>query len=85
MADELFRDHYRHIQDPARGAFAITPGASEFSQMTRALWIGSDGDLTLTTEYDQSVQLTGCKAGTLIPIRAKKVTAFTGTGLVGLY
>jgi hypothetical protein len=82
MADH-WRDVYRHPQDPATSAFAITAGPDEFAQPTRGLHASTDGDVTVTFVDGTTVTLT-LKAGMLYPYRIKKCTAATAT-VVGVY
>jgi hypothetical protein len=49
------------------------------------LYVGSDGNVTLSTRYGD-ITFTGVKSGTIIPIYCKKVKATTtATGIVALY
>ncbi len=82
MADQ-WRDVFRHSQDPATNAFAITAGPATFSQPTRGIHASTDGDITVTFVDGASVTLT-VKAGFLYPYRITKCTAATAT-VVGVY
>lgn len=71
--------------------FAITPNDSTvFSQPTRAIYVGSGGNLTVQmVGYDNSntiLTFTNLFSGTILPIRAQRVyTTTTATNLVGMY
>lgn len=77
----------------ARGAGslkAVTPANSDLpSGVTRALWIGGTGDVAIVAENDgtTAVTIVGVPAGTLLPVRAKRVnsTNTTATAIVALY
>ena len=74
--------------NPAIYAFDISPSDSiELAAYPRAIWVGGAGNLALVTTGGSTVTLQGIVAGTLLPIRAKKVlsTGTTATLLVGLY
>lgn len=74
--------------NPAIYAFTISPSDSiELAAYPRAIWVGGAGNLALVTTGGSTVTLEGIVAGTLLPIRAKKVlsTGTTATLLVGLY
>ena len=80
--------------DPYVGAFAITPGTSEFTIHTRGLYVGVAGIVVATTVWGDEIIITGALAGTIYPLRLKKVlatdlnspaTATSATDMVGLY
>lgn len=69
---------------PARGGAQITPddGAS-LPQVTRAVYIGQGGDVSVTLADGDTIVLEGVPAGSLLPIRASAVQA-TGTSAGGI-
>jgi hypothetical protein len=76
------------IDSPASSAFAITPhNTTLFDYATRAIYVGGDGNISVLTVNGDTVTFVGCVAGTLIPIRARRVnsTGTTALNLVGLY
>lgn len=74
------------MECPAEHAFSITPNSTEFNNYTRSIYIGGDGSITLDTVGGETgVVFAGLTAGSILPVRAKKVTAATATNLVGLY
>jgi len=76
------------ITGSATSGAAITPSDSnDLTHVTRAIWVGGDGNITFTMSGGMNVTLTGVKAGSLLPIRAKRVlsTGTTATGIVGLW
>lgn len=76
------------ISAPAQGGFAITPSdSSDLAAETRGLWVGASGDLALVLASGDEVILAGAIAGSLLPLRVRRVkaTGTTATSLVGLY
>jgi hypothetical protein len=54
----------------------------------RALWIGGAGDVAVIAEGDTAaVTFAGCAAGSVVPVKAKKVmsTNTSATSIVALY
>ncbi len=79
----------RQLSDPKGGAFAITPDDdNDLAIGATAIYIGGgDGSLKVTTSLGQTVTFTGLAAGTVLPVRVKRVfdTDTDATGLIGLY
>lgn len=72
---------------PGRKLVEITKSDStELDPDLRALWIGGDGDLSiLCWGQSAAVTISGVVAGTLLPIKARKVmAATTATNIVGI-
>ncbi len=75
------------VDAPATDAFAITPDdASELTYITRAIFVGLDGDIKVKMKDGTAVTFQNCVAGSVLPIRASQVyaTGTTATGLIGL-
>lgn len=92
MAD-LFPDTERDGGRPPRGAsatkaWAITPNdGADLDLITRALYVGGAGDVSVILRDDSgAVTLVAVPAGSLLPIRVKRVraTGTTATSIVGL-
>lgn len=85
---EKYQGRAEDIAAPARRGFAIVAtDASDLVAETRAIYVGSAGDLAAVLSSGDEVTFTGLGGGTLLPVRAKRVKA-TGTSagqLVGLY
>lgn len=85
------KDKYVFEQDnsPALNGFVIIPdNNTETTQVTRALYIGSGGDLNVLLRDDLTpVLLKNTQSGTMLPLRVKKVlsTNTTATNIIGLY
>lgn len=75
------------LESPALDAFSITPNdATDLQEVTRALYIGSGGNVTVTTKGGAQVTFAGLTSGSLLPIRAVRVhaTGTTASVIVGL-
>lgn len=101
MADK-FISHRALIDSPLENAFQLQANdnfASAFSQPTRALWVGSAGNVRVRMISTQNfsngtytasnsnniVEFGGVQAGSMLPIRADMVlaTGTTANGFVG--
>jgi hypothetical protein len=69
---------------PARRITLITPGSSFLSPVPRSLYIAASGTISVTGSDDVAADLIPVFAGTVLPIRPRKVTAATAT-VYGLY
>jgi hypothetical protein len=75
-----------HQLGSARGAFAITAGATPLPRLIRGLYVGGTGSVVVTMESGESVTLADLAQGVIHPIRATHVTAAGGaTGILGFY
>ncbi|WOF74147.1 hypothetical protein QMT40_001794 [Parvibaculaceae bacterium PLY_AMNH_Bact1] len=85
-------DRFEHLSpelsDPSSDYFDITPSdGTDFDQVTRGVYVGGSGDLAAVRKDDNTVVVFhGVLAGTLLPIRAKRInsTGTTATDIVGL-
>ena len=87
MAD-TFNGHSVGLTAPGEHAFAITPNNSaDLDIATRAIYVGGNGNLKITTVGGDTVTLTGVVAGMIYPLRAVRVwsTGTTATSLIGVY
>ena len=73
--------------NPAEYAAAVTTSDSvNFTYITRGLYIGGAGNVSVLLADDTTVVFNGAVAGSILPIRAKRVnTATTATNIVALY
>jgi len=88
MAD-VYHNAAAGMESPAWDAAAVTPdnGADLARVATRALFIGSPGDITVVMSSGTEVVFRGLAAGSVLPIRVDRVKA-TGTDaadIVALY
>ena len=68
-----------HTPNPALEAEAVTAhDSTNFTKVARALYIGAGGNATVVLENNDTVLFNGLIAGTILPIRCKRVNA-TGT------
>jgi hypothetical protein len=87
MATDLFSNGQIFVDSPAANAIAI-PDASNtnLSVVSRAIYVGGDGDLHCLTQAGQDVTFAGVVAGTILPIRITAVyDDSTATSLISLY
>lgn len=83
-----FERHSPGLNAPAFGAFEITPeDDAPLPHVTRAIYIGGEGNLRLTLAHGQVVTFRAVQPGVMYPIRCKTVhmTDTTASGIVGLY
>lgn len=81
------RPQIARYTDPAIHAYAITPSDSTTITVTRGIYIGGAGDVTVLMACDDnSVVFTAVNAGTILPLSVQKVlaTGTTATSIVGL-
>lgn len=75
------------LEAPASHGFAVTPhDSNDLAEVTRALYVGGAGAVSLVLASGASVTLTGVAGGTILPLRLRQVKAIgtTATHLVGL-
>lgn len=77
---------------PAHGAVAVTPNNdTDLTTNTRGLYVGGAGNLVVVMASEANaattVTFTGVAAGTVLPIRVRRVksTNTTATSIVALY
>jgi hypothetical protein len=82
-----FKLHTERLDSPGASAIAITPNNTDaLEKISRAIYIGGAGNLTVEMLGGQTVTFVGLSAGCLLPIRVNKVlTSTTATNLVALY
>lgn len=74
--------------DPAANAAAVTPhDTNELTDVTTRLFIGGAGNLKVTMMSGVDVTLTGVLAGSILPLRVRRVyaTGTTATNIVALW
>lgn len=85
---EKYQGRADDVTSPARGGFAITPSDStDLSTETRAIYVGTAGDLVAVLSSGSELSFVGLAGGMVLPVRARRVKA-TGTSagyLLGLY
>lgn len=74
---------------PASHAFNVTPSdAANLTSPTRYLFVGGAGNIKVDTVGGETLTITGVVAGSVLPLRVKKIYATggtTATNMVGFY
>ncbi len=84
---DRFSDHTIGLDSPAIHGFAITPNdGADLPEVTRAIYVGGSGALSLVLSSGAEVVVSGVPGGTMLPIRVRrlKATSTTATLIVGL-
>jgi len=87
MSDK-FSNYHSGLESPAERAFAITGNDStDLTIFPRAIYVGGAGNVKVITLGGDTVTFSGMLAGTVLPVRVKRVfsTDTTATNLLGLY
>jgi hypothetical protein len=82
-----FENHAISLVGPAGTAFAITPAdAADLSEVTRSLYVGGPGNISVVMLSGAQLTFQGLAAGTILPVRVRRVraTGTTATSIVGL-
>lgn len=81
---DKFSDYPTSLTAPARDAEIVVPNdAVDLTYLTRALYIGNGGDLSLRLAGGQTVVFQNVSGGSILPLRAIGVDA-TGTSATGI-
>ncbi|MEX0279694.1 MAG: hypothetical protein AB3N13_00740 [Arenibacterium sp.] len=86
MQDD-FADQTVALTAPATKAEVIAPDdANELAYFTRAIYVGSSGNLSVVMLSGDTVTLSNIQSGVIYPIRVRQVlsTGTTAAGIVGL-
>lgn len=86
-ATNPFRATSVKANDPANDAFVITPDDdNDLATIARAIYVGGEGDLQVTTRGGTTLTFTGLPAGTFLPLFVTRVHAdeTDATNLIGL-
>lgn len=84
MASDAFLNTDGDLDDPAIDAFSVSKSDST-TFFARALYVGTAGDVVLTTRSGTDVTFKAVPAGTILPVRCTKVkVATTAADIVGL-
>jgi hypothetical protein len=70
----------------AKIATAITPADSDLAAASRALYIGTSGNLRVTTTSGNDVTFANVASGTILPVSVNRVwaTSTTASNIIGL-
>ena len=85
MADK-FGNTTDGITAPAGWCVEITPADVDLDFVTRALYIGTAGDVKIITANGNTVTFVAVLGGSILPVRALQVMAATGaSNIIGMY
>lgn len=85
---DTFSTYRVGLTSPIMNAFAVTPhDTNALTNDSRAIYIGSGGNIVLVTTGGDTITLVGVLGGTIYSIRANiiKSTGTTATNIVALY
>lgn len=85
---DTFENFSAGLNSPAFDAFVVSPDDNvALPHVTRAIYVGGGGDLTITMAHGQTVTFTAVQPGMMYPLRCSAVllTGTTASGIVGLY
>jgi hypothetical protein len=85
---DSFSKFARSLTSPPEHGLEVAPSdADDLPQVTRALYVGGTGDVSLRLKGGAALTLPNVQAGSLLPLRVAQVraTGTTATGLVGLW
>ena len=83
---DTFAKHTRSLTSPPEHAVTIVPADQDLARATRALYVGTGGDLAVRMLDGSSVTLLNVPSGTLLPLRVGRVLpASTASGIIGLW
>jgi hypothetical protein len=74
--------------NPADNAFEVTPNdSSDLTTTARALYIGTAGNVKVTTAGGDTVTFLSAAAGSILPVRVQRVfsTGTTSTNIMAIY
>ena len=83
-----FQNRIVAASDPAQAAKLVVPSDTiDLTNVSRALYIGRTGDVSVVMVSGQSVSFTDVAAGTILPLRVQKVNASgtTASEIVALW
>lgn len=85
---DIYKSYTPGLSSPAEDGLAIVPDdVTTLPQVTRALYVGTSGDVSVRLVSGTVVSLGGVQGGVVYPLRVDMVLASgtTATGLVGLW
>lgn len=88
MADDNFSNRVVAASDPAQAAQSVIPSDTiDLTNVSRALYIGGAGNLSVVMVSGQSVSFTDVAAGSILPLRVQRVNASdtTASRIVALW
>lgn len=83
-----FSSFEANLISPARGGQQVTPSDSvDLTKLTKAVYVGQSGDLSVIMEDGSPLTFEAVAAGTLLPIRVSRVmsTGTSANGIIGVW
>ena len=79
-ATDIFSRKQALTADPASNAVLVTPSDStDLTYVSRAVYVGTTGNMKVTMQDSGTVLFTGIPAGTTLPIRVTRIWSTTTT------
>jgi len=79
-ASDSFSTVQTSFEGPARNAEAVTPDDdTDLTNVSRALWVGTGGDVVVTMQGGDTVTFANVPDGSLLPIAVSRVKATNTT------
>lgn len=79
-ATDIFSRKQALTADPASNAVLVTPSDStDLTYVSRAVYVGTTGNMKVTMQDSGTVLFTGIPAGTTLPIRVSRIWSTTTT------
>jgi hypothetical protein len=88
MATDTFSSYGEWLDSPAKNAATVTPNdGADLPNASRALYIGSTGNIKVDMVGGQTVTFSGLPTGMMLPIRVTRVysTGTTASSIIALY
>lgn len=85
---DIFNQNSTGLDSPGLYHYAITPSDStDFQISFRSVYVGGAGNVVIVSNDGTAVTYVGVAAGSIIPMRGKRVNATntTATSMVGIY
>jgi len=85
---DSFQNHASTLDAPARCAASVTPeDAQDLPQFSRAIYIGTGGDVTVQMVEGMQATFSAVPGGSILPVRVRRVlsTGTTAAGIVALW
>lgn len=86
-AIDTFKQNADQLDSPSGWIEAVTPhDTTTLARISRGIYVGVAGNVTVLTEQGQTVTFVGVPAGTILPIRVQRVnsTNTTATTMLAL-
>lgn len=86
--NDAFDGAHATLADPASDGLAVAPSDTEdLALSTRAIYVGSDGDVAVEMVGGTELVFAAVNAGTVLPVRATKIraTGTTATSIIALW